>query len=348
MKNKVMLFLGVIYILMASSSGAAVLTVSNVAGGNADYNSIPAAYDAAADGDTILVMGSGDYYVGTDSRFLDIEKKVYLFGPGFFLSENQPSQANVASATISSKVSFKPGSEGSVIAGFKIHDIFIGTSNITVERNYIYSYSGQSPNFFYSISFADGLSGIIINRNYIKKGMAIGVHYSVQVTIANNVIGNNPIGNYGDIALNLRSELATAATVANNVFLGGGIEIPNSIFKNNIIMDANTTITGTGNSYLNNICAGTQLGTANGNQESVDMSTVFVDSGTTDGQYQLKTGSPALGAGYEGEDCGIFGGNSPYILSGLPPLPAIYYFNAPQEGSQTDGLPVSIKIKTND
>ena len=38
------------------------------------------------------------------------------------------------------------------------------------------------------------------------------------------------------------------------------------------------------------------------------ITTVFISSESTDGQYQLKNGSPAKGAGLDGVDCGMFGG----------------------------------------
>ncbi len=90
-----------------------------------------------------------------------------------------------------------------------------------------------------------------------------------------------------------------------------------------------------------------QFGIENGNQSNVDMTTVFVgeEGNSTDGQYQLKQGSPAIGAGYDGEDCGAFGGATPYILSGLPAIPAIYFFISPAVGSSATGLSVQIKAK---
>jgi hypothetical protein len=67
---------------------------------------------------------------------------------------------------------------------------------------------------------------------------------------------------------------------------------------------------------------------------------------TTDSQYQLKAGSPAIGAGLSGEDCGMFGGNTPYRLSGLPNIPSVYFLGAPTT-SNGNTLPVTISVKTN-
>ncbi|MFC2138715.1 hypothetical protein ACFLTE_11120, partial [Bacteroidota bacterium] len=79
----------------------------------------------------------------------------------------------------------------------------------------------------------------------------------------------------------------------------------------------------------------------------VDMATVFEGTGSTDAQWQLKAGSPALGYGTDDADCGMFGGIDPYVLSGIPPIPAIYYYSAPSSASTATGLPITIRIKSN-
>jgi hypothetical protein len=65
---------------------------------------------------------------------------------------------------------------------------------------------------------------------------------------------------------------------------------------------------------------------------------------STDGQWQLKVGSPAIGAGEGGTDIGMFGGEYPYVLSGLPPIPAIYGLDAQSLPSNT--LDVNLKAKS--
>ena len=54
---------------------------------------------------------------------------------------------------------------------------------------------------------------------------------------------------------------------------------------------------------------------------------------TFDNRYELKAGSPAIGAGVGGIDCGAFGGETPYKLSGIPFVPLIYQVNAPTTGN---------------
>ena len=97
-----------------------------------------------------------------------------------------------------------------------------------------------------------------------------------------------------------------------------------------------------------NIGASEQFGTDNGNLSNVNMADVFVcwpncPTYSADGRYQLKPGSVATGAGAGGIDCGIFDGNYPYVLSGIPTVPAIYYLQVLPQG---DFLNVSVKVKS--
>jgi len=139
-------------------------------------------------------------------------------------------------------------------------------------------------------------------------------------------------------------DATASADIRNNVISSFNQSfVNNSIFYNNI---GSGTITLSNCDVQNNIGNSNQFGTLNGNQENVDMNMVFVGEGSTDGQWQLAPGSPAIGAGITGEDCGIFGGNEPYRLSGVPAIPAIWFFDAPTSGSTNSGLQVNVKVKS--
>ncbi|MEZ5083070.1 MAG: hypothetical protein R2750_06440 [Bacteroidales bacterium] len=98
--------------------------------------------------------------------------------------------------------------------------------------------------------------------------------------------------------------------------------------------------------YEYNIGTSTQFGNQNGSQENVLTTDLYVGAtgNSTDGQWQLKVGSPAIGTGEDGADIGIFGGESPYVLSGLPAIPAIYDLNA--QSLPTNTLDVTVKAKS--
>jgi len=130
-----------------------------------------------------------------------------------------------------------------------------------------------------------------------------------------------------------------------NCIINGNVDINSEDFSfdNNIMI--NGWFSGTASRPRYCLCNGEQFSEGNGNQRNVVMDNVFV-GGDYDARWKLREGSPAKGAGANGEDCGIFGGSSPYVLSGVPPLPTIYYFDVPVSVPSTPNtLPIEIKVK---
>jgi len=326
MKYLKLIFLALIIIGFSNSLKAGIWRVNNNPGIDADFNNLQTAVNDAnvVAGDTLLIEGSSLSYGSS----ISISKKLILLGTGYFLSENPETQANPANA-YAGQVSINSGAEGSVISGLTLNTININTSNTVIMRCRIISY----------IILYNNASNVTIIQNYFENDPNYNIY--LYTSSSNVLIVNNIFNKVNGVSIN--STTTATAIVQNNVFSGAStIRLYNSVFANNILNG--NSIDFTGCSVLNNLCNATQLPTGNGNQLNINMNTVFVGSGSTDGQWQLKTGSPAIGAGTNGEDCGAFGGTSIYILSGLPQIPAIYFYSAPVSGSALQGLPVHIKI----
>ena len=318
--------------LTVLNSSAKIWRVNN-SGLPADFTTIQAAHDASTvlAGDTLHIEPSTVSY-----GILTSTKKLIIIGPGYFLNENSGQQANPATATID-RFTLNEGSSGTVISGLTIPTNYsnINTGNITISRN---NFSNSAIILASDRSYSD----IIISGNY-------DINYVSQAGIPSSLITNVFILNNVITTFNL--DVHFSGTMANNVIMSSNLKLSNFIIKNNICLDPQwqAVFVGNNNTISNNISAATGgLPTGNGNQNYVSMSDVFVGlSGNShDGQYQLKTGSPAIGAGLNGEDCGIFGGNAPYHLSGLPATPSIYLLSAPA-ASNGPTLPVTISVKTN-
>lgn len=317
--------------LIVLNSSAKIWRVNN-AGIPADFTTIQAAHDASTvlAGDTLHIEPSWISYGALVST-----KKLIILGPGYFLDLNTNQQANPAIATIES-FTLNTGSSGTVISGLTITGTnLISTGNITISRNHI------SGNIYLSRDYS--YSDIIITGNYDIN--SVNHSGSSNATLITNVlIYNNLIGFVSFTA-------QYSGVIANNIFNSYNSTTYNFTIKNNICTNSINypVFTGNFNTISNNICA-TSLGLpeGNGNQTSVSMSTVFVGAtgNSTDGQWQLANGSPALGAGLNGEDCGMYGGSTPYHLSGLPEIPSVYFLSAPST-SNGNTLPVTISVKTN-
>ena len=343
------------------SVNAKVWTVSNVHSA-ADFTTLQDAIDGATAGDTIYIEGSGASY---GSGIL--AKKLVIIGTGYWLNENDTTQVNKQHSQVGA-LTFNIGSEGSEIQGLYFTATSMGgsggsiirilTDTITIARNYFTyhagfgSYNGAKE----VIIFIGDRDKIIITQNWIEIDFVAGnLVYDQTVrgvlssgTPTNCIISKNFIRSYQNgfngahVAISTPYNSGTDVLVFNNV-IWGDITTYYTVHKNNILVSGSYN-SGYDSEVYNNICNGTQYPVGNGNQQNVDMSTVFVDYvGYIDNDYFLASGSPAIGAGIGGGDCGAFGtymGN-PYILSGMPEIPAI--FDATIGTFGTTVLPVNIK-----
>lgn len=137
------------------------------------------------------------------------------------------------------------------------------------------------------------------------------------------------------------------------------------VFQNNIFHKPDIADYGSYNYFANNIFSSKSsergMPVGNNNQFEVDMANVYLAGISSlpdvsadppaglshDGQYQLKTGCPAVNAGVINGtpvDCGAFGGAAPYILSGMPGIPSIYSLTVPAKvniGTSTISISLS-------
>lgn len=341
-------------LLNSQNTFAKIWRVNNNPGVNADFTDLTSAHSGAASGDTLHIEGSPNAYGGAT-----FTKKLTVLGSGYFLDENTGNQSLLLSSKLNS-ISFNMGSQGSVVMGIDFigGNISVFTDDIVIRRNKFSSpangmydyYTGAINVYYHSDNGGIAANNIIISQNF---GVKIAINNpSTGVLITNNYIAVE--GWQGDqTGGNSFTANANAIVLAqNNIFRRGKVIINNSNFTNNIMV--NGFFEGTGNLYSNNIGSGTQFGTANGNQSNVVMTTVFVGAGTgisSDGQWKLKAGSPALGAGYGSTaqnpiDAGMYSGSNAYILSGMPPMPAVYSFEVQPIGSNTDPIDVKVKVKS--
>jgi hypothetical protein len=330
--KKAIILTACLTVLTVLNSSAKIWRVNNT-GLPADFTTIQAAHDATtvSAGDTLHIEPSGVSYGALVST-----KKLIILGPGYYLDLNTNQQANPATAKIDI-FTLNAGSDGTIISGLTIITTgasHIKTGNITISRN----------NIAGSIYLAGdhGYSDVIISGNYGIN--LISSNGSSADLITNVFILNNYLSNASFNA-------QFSGVIANNIFSHHSNNVNYFTIKNNICPnpDGSPDFIGNSNTISNNISASTVgFPAGNGNQNGVSMTTVFVGAtgNSTDGQWQLKTGSPAIGAGSNGEDCGIYGGSTPYHLSGLPKIPSVYLLSAPAT-SNGNTLAVTISVKAN-
>ncbi len=315
------------FVCLSNISFAKVWRLNNNAGIDADFVNFTSAQTAATNGDTIYVEGSPASYGN-----ITISKQLVIIGTGYFLTENPQTQANLNSAKLGT-VTFNNGSSETLLTGFEL----TGTITINVGTIKIIRNRTKAIN----INSSSSIGNILISQNYINGSItnSSGSSQVFNLIISNNIIG---CGLYCD---NIGLGANYSGAVSNNIFISGDNNVSNFIFSNNIMTCCSINLSN--NTFFNNICNASQIPANNGNQQNINMADVFVGASgnSTDGQYQLKNGSPAIGAGNEGTDCGIFGGVTPYVLSGMPEIPAVYEINMPSTGTTGNGINVTVKAK---
>ena len=320
-------------ILVNSPLEAKILRVNNQLPTNAPliFNTLQEAHNVAAAGDTLMVEGSPSAYAN-----VIISKRLVIIGTGYFLDENLPTSSSQLLSLVKT-IEFANGSAESILIGVVFDNALssnrpiIKVNNILITRCFITN----------AISIQSPINGAIITQNYFS-AIAISVPFS-NVNFSNIVFKNNIVNGRFEPGQGIN---LVFSDVSNNVFLDR-IEISTDTFRSNIIATNSTNISILSNNVTNNLTLGNQL-TGNGNQ-LYNANQLFVGSvgNSTDGQYQIKADSPYLTAGHLGTQPGIFGGSTPYVLSGLPPIPSIYELVVDPFGSQNNGLNIKLKAKTN-
>lgn len=79
-----------------------------------------------------------------------------------------------------------------------------------------------------------------------------------------------------------------------------------------------------------------------GNNPTIHLFFDVFTGGTVEKAYELIADSPAKGTGFEGVDMGIFAGNRPYVISGLPQIPRITRFVVPSKATSSSGLRIEM------
>ncbi len=313
-----------------------IISVDNSPGSTANYTSLQAAIDEAEGDDFIYVTGTG-----IDYGNITINKKVNIIGPGYFLAANQGGVTNTAPAIVSDII-LTAGANNSLISGLtsdegnplndKVH--IEGVSNIVFQNNHLYGDLEivNSSNITVHNNFFD--PDYCCNDIIIEEGCS-------NIQILNNII----------YAAGLGVDITSGAEFKHNVILTDNIDFigfHNTIVKNNIFSILNYPDFANSSSILFNVFTLPQNEIPVNNIGNLNSSSIFIGQGSPDGVFQLKSNSPAIGAGEGGVDCGIFAGASPYVLSGLPSIPIIYSLEAPVSASAGGTIQVKVKARANE
>lgn len=347
MKNTTTTILASLLILVGiTSSYASTITVSKDPNRTAQFDDIQTAIDDVntAIGDTILVYGSSNSY-GT----VDVYKTLTLIGEGYYNDGN-------TSATIGTlflqNFNASIGASNSTIIGFNISAVYFeaGFTNSVVGQRVLTGISLlrckiNTSNFTYATTAARTITDI----NYINCIITSAITYNQysteiteEITFSNCIFDGVTFTSY--LVRNSTQGLDTWESlhnvkIYNSLFLNStsgllsncvGIVFEDNIFfGHELFVGDYAQITWNHNLFylIDQSPLGTNDNTGSGNL--VDTNPLFTTFPSTGGgfsyahDYHLQSSSPALTAGLEGDEIGIYGGAYPFEVGANPPVPVV-------------------------
>ena len=328
-----LIFLVVLLPIFASVS-ARSWHINNQSGISADFVDINAAMSSenVVDGDT-LYLGAG-CVIGSQT----LSKRVTLIGTGWRYNDSPVNPAKInGDITVTAA--------GARLLGvYVVGACYIKSSNIVVERCYVGSEIRSHSHNLNNVKVLSCWTPYICSTNFSSSGWEIKNNIvkggSTEAPVAgfyNAVIENNVIINTAS-SRSILYEIGYC-TIRNNIMLCGysssyTSNCDNSFIQGNVL---------SASPEYENLYPGNVL------INSTDESLLFNCTGTVESgeYYTLKEGSPALGAGEGGADCGVYGGVYRFVPYGRPQhIPVIKEAVVPS--IPTDGkIKVSFKIENN-
>ena len=321
---------------MANVCAARQWHVNNLLGIKADFSSIDAAMSSAdvVDGDTIY-LGAGSV-LGSQT----ISKKVTVIGTGRGYSDSPATQARInGNVTITAN--------GAVVVGlYASGTCYVNANSITVQRCYFAAVGVTSAASINSARILSCYTGRIYGRNRLYRGYG----WEIRNNIINGSSGSGVMAYLYNATIENNIIYVTNSSSSSGKLLN---DCHYSVVKNNILLctSHNNAASMSDCSYLtieNNVMSmSSGFGDTNTMLGSTELSNIFKCTGSVESgeYYSLKEGSPAIGAGEGGIDCGVMAGAYSFVPFGRPQyIPVIKKAVVP--AIPTDGrVKVSFKIE---
>ncbi len=263
---------------------------------------------------------------GTYSGNIEITKNdLTITGPGYGLTHNTD-WVEASSAALTGKLTIK--AHNVTLQGLDIKEISYG--QVIDNKQLVNVNSGIMQRcIIRETLYTSNSTHLIIRQNYFKYIYSKNIEfYGANCTICNNIFQSYITGG--------SSESYKNNIIENNIFTVTNSKpiqcwVRDSKIRNNIFLrksDPLATYTLSGNIFENGLLNNNNVISNNvfqyvepdenfPNNEWPTTDNIFVSDVKFDG-YFLNENSPAKGKASDGGDCGIFGGATPYVLSGRP------------------------------
>jgi hypothetical protein len=335
------IFLSLIFFVNAASAQLQVFTVERN-GSSKIFSHIDSALAYAQNGDEIYLPGG---LININSV---IRKSISIIGVGF----HPDSTTATGQTIITSPTLFIKGATNFSMTGIYVqNNCFVDScNNILISRCRLGALASNEMSFYNSsnISVSSSIANVLISGSLVTPGNSP----VLNLLITNSVFYGFIHASNAQLDNNIFLNVGNTSDVFSN-FTGYSFKVINSIFRSNVIRNnPNAYVLANNNTFYNNVFADSILFTTaigQNNQSKKNITTVFqnVSSPATfaaSDNFHLKAGSPAIGAGINGTDCGIYGGNNPFKEGGVPYNPHIQSISIPPTTDQNGNLNINIKV----
>ncbi len=337
------LVLGLIAFVV-STAQAAIIRIDNRQGRPTDFPDLGTAISKAQAGDTIYVAGSTDNY-GVGKEII-VNKPLKLVGPGYFLDDNFPRNRTESFPAWIVDLRIATEGAGTEVTGLSIQRLEVNADDCFIHRC-----------FFDTVFIGRGRSvaRTRVHQSYFSfdnDGNTSLQWNGRDLMFSNNLFIVDNEEEITDTRFGIENSVDSTATFSHNTILNAEIVQHRSgsqtTFEGNILYLANSSRF---NLFLEDnvrISENNIVGHLDGQRYNAPiLDEIFLRTGSSDVRWQLglSAENPARGAGGFGEDLGAFGGQTPYVISGIPPIPHFEIFEAQSTVGPTGTLKVRLRAK---
>jgi hypothetical protein len=291
----------------------------------------------AGDGDNVYLPGANFSQPGNG---LLIKKRLNIIGAGHYPDSTRATGPTV----ISGDVRFLTAGSSSTLQGVYISgNILFGIDEPTAAAKNILISRCNVSSIMLSVDGGtfQGAESVFIKDNVIRESISFA-------QVKNVVVENN-------IMEGTLTQANGSVIIRNNIFLRRTTYLisyfENCRLESNIFIRSSNFFYGSsaGNVFYNNVfIEGDPLGASFSWQNKFSVTNLFVDqSGPSFSylqNYHLNGDSPARNAGFDGTDCGIYGGANPYKEGAVPRNPHIRTKSLPASTDTQGKLNVQVTV----
>ncbi len=318
MKTIQNIILGMFLAIASQGLYAGIITVNNTNPSPGQYSDLQTAVDVANAGDTLLIHRSPTSYGNAI-----VTKRLVIIGEGAMPNKTPLSTSTLGIVTLTYNTMTLEHASKTKLIGLLIGSLNVYEKNATltnsvdtVEVSYCKINAMTLKNNVYGLKINNSIINNLTNGNLYGSEIKQNIFFSLGASSSagsNNLV----VGNIFAIRLILNGGVVANNIVYNNTTFTTDINCKNVIYSNNLFYVSSSTISTSGFSLNGNTSVNNQFNVDPLFVNPVPFATVSTYTHTTPASspfadFHLQAGSPAIGAGTDGTDLGIYGGATPW------------------------------------